>query len=169
MRTKARTHNKWYVNLLTGPQRDARQTRHSSNGPRTKVERGLSTSWKWMRGTWESDTEELSKRLDSFWGNKKWLSQISRVQTLGEHWLRSDHRTVTIDWETDMVLPEKKEEEEYQREITNKQKSEKMTQENWERYKDRVKEKITSQKAEEKEEEKTNTQKKTTNTTTMDE
>jgi len=95
--------------------------------------------------TWESDTEDLSKRLDSFWGAKRWIPQISKVQTLGEHWMRSDHRVVIIDWETDSELPEKQTEGEDRREATNKQICEKMTQNKWENYKEKIREKLNKQ------------------------
>lgn len=67
------------------------------------------------------------------------------MQTLGEHWMRSDHRVVIIDWETDSELPEKQTEGEDRREATNKQICEKMTQNKWENYKEKIREKLNKQ------------------------
>jgi len=72
--------------------------------------------------------------------------------------MRSNHRTVIIDWETNKELPEKKEQEENRRKATNKQYCEKMTQNNWEKYKEHMREKLKNQEERIREPEKIDTQ-----------
>lgn len=51
---------------------------------------------------WEMETggKKIEKRLDSFWGPKEWMSEITNVITLQRKWIPSNHNLHIIDWET---------------------------------------------------------------------
>jgi hypothetical protein len=93
--------------------------------------------------TWESDSLNLSRRHDSFWGCESIMISIKHVETIQEDWISSDHHLIITDWNTDTNL----ERSIYEEELTsvtvdNIKKRRGPKKKDWEDYGRKVKRKI---------------------------
>ncbi len=92
--------------------------------------------------TWESNSGEYSKRLDSFWGKAEWLQRIRKVETLQREIIHSDHKLVYIELEINEEIERMEGFEKEGNKTNNKQRCEKMKEEDWNAYRKIIKEEI---------------------------
>ncbi len=92
--------------------------------------------------TWESNSREYSKRLDSFWGKFRWLKSIDRVETVQREMIHSDHKLIFINVKVSEDINREEELVKGKHKINNKQRCENMKEKDWEEYRKIVKEEI---------------------------